>query len=166
MSRNVLRTLRTGRWWTSRRHSSFKCECSTLLHVLLFSLLAPSINNSLGPRLALLLGGSAYAGSLLNYNINSTSWLVIFCGGLLGIGYSILIEVPLYCGRRKGQSRYLISKASRDTLFPRSGSCSTLEVCLAVSFRSFQTSTATAGQSITERTLPSSQSCSSVRFSL
>ncbi|OQR90670.1 hypothetical protein THRCLA_09237 [Thraustotheca clavata] len=58
-----------------------------------FSFIAGSIHNFLGPKLCVLLGGLTYAiyvGSLLNYNINGGSTLVILAGGLLGIGASLL----------------------------------------------------------------------------
>ncbi|KAJ3260465.1 hypothetical protein HK103_000607 [Boothiomyces macroporosus] len=52
-----------------------------------------ALNNFLGPRLCLLIGGSTYAlyaASLLNYNINSSDTLVVLAGGLLGLGAAML----------------------------------------------------------------------------
>lgn len=62
----------------------------------LVSLFSSSITSVLGVKLSLFLGGASYviyAGSLLNYNINSNAEIVIVCGALLGIGAAILWEV-------------------------------------------------------------------------
>ncbi|KDO24145.1 hypothetical protein SPRG_10572 [Saprolegnia parasitica CBS 223.65] len=59
----------------------------------LFSFLAGSMHNLLGPKPCVLLGGltyAVYAGSLLHYNIHGSSTLVVIAGGLLGVGASLL----------------------------------------------------------------------------